>query len=572
MASSPLDSRASRLIRASRDTFDVVVIGGGAFGAAAARDAALRGLRTLLLEARDYSAGTSSRSSKLLHGGVRYLEQGDFALVAEALAEREIALRTAPHLTRLTPWIFPIVKGSPRPAWQVRLGLGLYDVLARLGRRSGASTSCPGHSKLAASSPQVMRLRQLGMVCGAVLQYYDGQMDDARIVVESVLDAEAAGATVLNHARVESLKRQPLDAGRGDGATGWHLVWRDTCSQVLNESVGRVVINATGAGIAKLHALIEPWPQQWPMPQLTRGTHLLFNVSLDLPPMILPTGESGRYYFILPHFAPGRTATLVGTTDVAVDSSEQGETPSAAEVDELLHYVSRDLPQAGLNRETLFHCFAGTRVLVAKGKGGKTSRLSRSELYLERPQYVTVLGGKYTTSRRIGEQLVDRAERQLGRPITRKRNVPSETAQRVLPGGKDFDIDRLRISTGRALSDALSLGQAERESAAWQSEVLSAVRRFGSQVNLLVDHLPVRQGLPERQGAVSIAAAIELLQRAQIRYAICVEQALEIDDVIDRRLSLWPDPPTRARFAAFTEEEFQRLGLFRRAADEDKAV
>ncbi len=533
MASSPLDSRASRLLRASRDTFDIVVIGGGAFGAAAARSAALRGLRTLLLEARDYSAGTSSRSSKLLHGGVRYLEQGDVGLVAEALAERATMFSAAPHLTRPTPFLFPIVRGRTRPMWQVRLGLGLYDLLARHATRRNRERALPSHSRLSDADPVVRRLAEFGLRNDGVLQYFDGQMDDARIVVETALDAEAAGAIVLNHARVESLKR----VGPA-GANSWQIFWRDTCSQVLNESNARGVINAAGAGLQTIHEMFEPWPAEWPIPQLTRGTHLLFNVSLELPPMILPTGEAGRYYFVLPHFSPGANATLVGTTDVAVATGEEGETPSEQEVAELLQFLARDLPQANLNGSTLFHRFAGTRVLAGATAGRKTSSLRRSEHFLERPGYVTVLGGKYTTSRHIGEQLVDRVSGKTSPPVGR-----------ALRGGLNFDRDRIKHDVISALA---KLHPAATEDVALHGEIDRAIARFGACAPSVLEYLP--------EDGESLRSQF---YRAQIRYSICVEHALEIEDVIDRRLSLWPNPDERVAASLLVAEEFQRLGLLR---------
>ena len=534
MASSPLDSRASRLLRASRDTFDVVVIGGGAFGAAAARSAASRGLRTLLLEARDFSAGTSSRSSKLLHGGVRYLEQGDLSLVFEALSERSVVLATAPHLSRSVRFLFPILPGKTRPLWQVRCGLRLYDLLARAAGWRRGVPPLPSHVLLEKRGPVAERLRELGMSVTNILEYSDGQVDDARIVVESALDAESLGATVLNHARVEGV--------REIGATkGWQIIWRDTCSQVMNESSARAIINATGASVVRLHEQFERWPSSWPAPQLTRGTHLLFNVSLKLPPLILPTGEPGRYYFVLPHFAPGREVTLVGTTDVPVESGERGEEPSQVEVDELLGFVARDLPRAGLDQNTLFARFAGTRVLVAAKSRGKTSKLRRSELFLERPGYVAVMGGKYTTARLIGEQLVDRIDRQFGRAPLPQRT----TATRKLPGSVDFDREQLRRTLQNALGAEATLEEIER-----------AISRFGSRVLGVLEYL----GEGERGAAHSVE---QLFYRAQIRYAICVEHALEVEDVIDRRLSLWPDSTARAAATAVIEEEFHRLGLYR---------
>ena len=531
MASSPLDLRASRLLRASRDTFDVVVLGGGAFGAAAARSAAHRGLRTLLLEARDFSAGTSSRSSKLLHGGVRYLEQGDLSLVFEALAERSVMLETAPHLTRSARFVFPILKGKTRPLWQVRCGLGIYDLLAGVAGWRRGTRALPPHTLLRSNDTVAKRLQDLGMSADGLLEYSDGQVDDARIVVENVLDAEELGATVLNHARCEGLRRQP--------SGGWQICWRDTCSQVMNESFARSVVNATGAGVVKVHEQFEKWPSTWPTPQLTRGTHLLFDVALGLPPLILPTGEAGRYYFVLPHFAPGREVTLVGTTDVPVESGEQGEEPSQAEIDELLGFVARDLPKAGLDLHHLFAKFAGTRVLVAAKTNGRTSRLRRSELFLERPGYVAVLGGKYTTARLIGERLVDRIDRQSGRPLQPLRS----TATRALPGSVDFDRDRVRVALREALGAEIPPEEIER-----------AIARFGSRAIAVLEYLDEGE---------RVASASEKFYRAQIRYAICVEHALEVDDVIDRRLSLWPSSAERTSDAAVIEEEFQRLGLYR---------
>lgn len=516
-------TRESRLSAAASGTFDVVVIGGGIIGAATARDAALRGYSVLLLEAHDYAFGTSSRSSKLLHGGLRYLEQGDLALVRESLLERDIVLRSAPHLCRPQRCLFPVIPRLTRPAWQVRIGLSLYGLLARAGNESAFAP----FERLSGTSEEARGLRDLGLSCEALFAYTDGQMEDTRLVIENILDATELGAITLNYARATSIRR--LRGGylpaprRVESSPQWEIGWEDRVSGATVSSRARFLVLACGPWSKALYARA-PFSASPPLVRFSRGAHMLFDRQLDLPALTLPTGESGRIYFVLPHLSPYGRATLVGTTDAAVENPGDNPQMNEREREELLGFLRRDLPAAALDEGSLFRSFCGVRVLVPSADeiDGRTSAVSRRERLLEEDGCISFWGGKYTTFRRSAELLGERIDRYFGR------RSDEATRERPLPGGRGFSPAWAENFRHRLRQSCTTEGT-EHE-ALLRERIDGALFRFGSRAEQLLFY-----------GALKIGSNSGYFE-SEARLAAATEQVVYEEDLWQRRLLLWSMP------------------------------
>ena len=442
-------------------TWDLVVVGGGATGLGTAVDAAARGHRTLLLEARDFAQGTSSRSTKLVHGGVRYLAQGHLGLVREALREREILLRNAPHLVHSRTFLVPAYSWWAKPYYG--LGLSLYDRLAGsrgLGRaRSVSRTGALG---------LVPTLRPAGLRGG--ITYEDGQFDDARLAIALARTlTDDLGATALNYTPVTSLLKRN---GRITGVEA-----HDAETGEFWKIAARAVINATGVFADGVRRLDEPDAR--PMLAPSQGAHLVLGPEF-LPgdcALLVPRTDDGRVLFAIPWH--GRT--LVGTTDTAVAGPIVEPRPLAQEVDFLLTHAARYLIR-GPARSDVLSTFAGLRPLVAATAGEKTSRLSRDyTVAVSAAGLVTIVGGKWTTYRRMGAAAVDRAAWVAGLPPT-----PSATAALPIHG-----------ASGGASSDPLGH---------YGSEAPAVARLLGERAEWSA---PLHPRLPDRAGEVVWAARHE---------------------------------------------------------------
>lgn len=369
--------------------WDLLVIGGGATGLGIAVDAAARGHSVLLAERDDFAKGTSSRSTKLIHGGVRYLQNGQLWLVAEALEERGRLLRNAPHLVHQRAFIVPSYAWWESPFYGI--GLKLYDLLA--GRHGFAPSRYLGRNAVIAALPGIATT---GLHGGT--RYIDGQFDDARLAVALAQTAAAKGATLLNYCPVVALCKKN---GRVSGA-----VLRDAETGADFTVTARVVINATGPFCDEVRRLDDP--QAVPLITPSQGTHLV------LPRRFLP-GDSA---LLVPHTADGRVIfiipwldrVLVGTTDIPVTQATPEPQPQAAEIDFLLATAKRYLAKP-VGRDDILSIFAGIRPLVS-GQGA-TAGLSREHTLLVDPNsgLLSVAGGKWTTYRRMAEQAVDLAQR-----------------------------------------------------------------------------------------------------------------------------------------------------------------
>ena len=407
-------NRERALERLEREDFDVAIVGGGATGLGCAVDAASRGYRTALVEARDFSGGTSSRSTKLIHGGVRYLRQGNIALVREALAERAALLRNAPTLVTPLPFFVPARNAAERLYYAA--GLRLYDLLAR---------------KSAVPSSRAVR--------GGV-EYYDAQFDDARLAIALAKTAWSLGAAVANYAAVESFTYRDgalCGAMVRDAETGAPFVLRARC-----------VINAAGIFADRVRGLDDA--QAPALLQFSRGTHVV--VPQDTLPfgdraLLVPKTADGRVLFALPWH--GRV--LAGTTDVAAAQAVHDPVPTIGEVDWILGALA---PYANrrIGRADVSSAFAGLRPLVRHGSRA-TKSLSREHLVTASPSgLVTVTGGKWTTYRVMARDAVDLAARQAALA-----HVPSRTHElriEAAPLDPGFD-EAIEREMARTLDDLL---------------------------------------------------------------------------------------------------------------------
>ena len=376
-------------LRALNGTCDLAIIGGGATGVGIAVDAASRGYQVLLLEQHDFGKGTSSRSTKLVHGGVRYLEQGNIALVMEALKERGILRQNAPHLVSNLAFVVPNYDWWEAPFYGI--GLKVYNVLAG---KYGF-----GASEILSRDETLQRLPTIkteGLRGGVV--YYDGQFDDARLLINLVQTAAEQGATLLNYTKVTGITKG-VD-GFVDG-----LVARDLESGDTFQVHAPVVINATGPFCDSVRHLAEPDAPTLIAP--SQGIHLVFDRSF-LPgnsAIMVPHTSDGRVMFAI----PWHQHTLVGTTDTPVDTPTLEPRPLDGEIDFVLETASRYLHKAPTRADVL-SVFVGIRPLVKRGDSRLTAALSRDHtIHIDASGLLTTTGGKWTTYRHMAEDTVTQA-------------------------------------------------------------------------------------------------------------------------------------------------------------------
>lgn len=396
--------------------FDLLIVGGGINGAAIARDAAGRGLSVCLLEAGDPGGATSWASSKLIHGGLRYLEHYAFGLVRESLAERAILLKIAPHLTRPCRFILPHT-AQQRPAWLIRTGLWLYDHL-------GGTGSLPAASRIRLDDGGDWgRPLKPGLREG--FSYFDVQVDDARLVILTLCDAAARGASI--HAGCRFL-------GASRHGELWHCrVQHGTSNNTLQ---ARTIVNAAGPWVAQvLDTLCAARDHKHPGVQLVRGSHIVVPRCYAGDHAYTLQNDDGRVLFLLPFHDDW---TLIGTTDVRTDTPDPAPQPSADEVAYLLRAANRYLTQA-LTEADIVWRFAGLRPLYDDGRNNPSAVTRDYRLVLEHGRYheppsLSIFGGKLTTHRHLAEAVMERLKPWF------PHLADSWTASTPLPGGDgDFN-------------------------------------------------------------------------------------------------------------------------------------
>jgi glycerol-3-phosphate dehydrogenase len=453
--------------------WDLVVVGGGATGLGIAVDAASRGHRTLLLERQDFAQGTSSRSTKLVHGGVRYLRQGRISLVREALEERGRLLRNAPHLVRPLDFVIPAYRWTDTPWYG--LGLAVYDHLA-------------GQHRLARSE-RLSRERALALVPTLAaaglrggVRFADAQFDDARLAIHLAMTADELGARVLNYCEVVRLVH-------GNGRVrGVVAIDGETGRERTIEA--KAVINATGVFVDALRRLDEPASETLVTP--SQGAHVVLPREF-LPgdaALLVPRTSDGRVLFAI----PWHDRVVLGTTDTPVGEPVREPQPLAAEIDFLLEHAARYLTRAPAPCDVR-STFAGLRPLVRRASERSTSALSRDHTIVVSPAaLVSVTGGKWTTYRRMAQEVLDRAEEACG--LDRR---PCRTADLRLHGGEN----------GRELAPPLDVYGAD---ASRLREIVAAEPELSER---LVPELP--------------------MIGAQVAWAARAEMARTLEDVLARR-------------------------------------
>ncbi len=425
----------SRLRALTQQRFDIVVVGGGITGAGVARDAAMRGLRTALVERDDFACGTSSRSSRLVHGGVRYLEHGQLGMVFESSAERRTLLRIAPHLVRPLSFMWPVYEGARVSRWKLAAGLTLYDALS-LFRNVGRHERLNAADALA-REPALLAARLTG---GA--SYWDASTDDVRLTLATILSAVDAGAVVANHAGVVGLTHV---GGRIAGLTA-----RDELSGEVVPVSARVVVNATGPWSDSVERLADPGASSGV--RGSKGVHLCLPRERvgNTGALTVLSPRDDRVMFIL----PAGDFTIVGTTDDYETVSPDEVRANESDVAYLLEAVNHFFPAARLERGDVVSAWAGLRPLAAApdsapGVNDAGSASREHDVTESVPGLIRVTGGKLTTYRLMAAQAVRAAERSMGRSP-----LPSVTARAPLHGGDVADLARESAAAERAMGDA----------------------------------------------------------------------------------------------------------------------
>jgi glycerol-3-phosphate dehydrogenase len=384
--------KREEMLRQARERvppWDIIIVGGGATGAGIAVDAATRGYATLLLEQHDFGKGTSSRSTKLVHGGVRYLEQGNISLVMEALKERGRLRQNAPHLVNELACIVPRYAWWEGPFYGI--GLKLYELLA--GKYGfGKSHSISKEETL----EQLPNVNPDGLTGGIV--YYDGQFDDTRLLINLIATAADHGATLLNYAKVIALTKDADAIVNG-------VQWQDVESGETLQAQAKVVVNAAGAFTDSVRRLAEPNVSQMIAP--SQGAHLVLDRSF-LPgknAILVPHTKDGRVMFAIPWHGH----TLVGTTDTPIQEPSLEPVALDSEIEFMLETAKLYLKKKP-SRSDILSVFAGIRPLVKTSSPGKTAALSRDHaIHIDESGLLSITGGKWTTYRQMAQDTVDQA-------------------------------------------------------------------------------------------------------------------------------------------------------------------
>lgn len=495
MAEAAFD-RARALERLGTEPFDVLVIGGGATGAGVALDAATRGLRTALVERLDFATGTSSKSSKLIHGGIRYLAQGDVMLVYQALTERRRLLRNAPHLVRILGFMLPIYrKGGLIPRFFAR-GFGMvlwfYDL-------TGGALVVGRHRRLSRDEALAQMPTLKGDQIVSAYLYYDARVDDARLTLAIARAAADHGAAVANYCRATGIRKDA--AGKAIGATV------DTGAGSLDISA-RVVVNATGVWVDEV-GRIDAGPGH-EMMRPARGVHMVVPSGLvrNEVAVILPVPGGPGSVFAIPWHEGD--LTYIGTTDTDYSGDMDQMIVTAGDVDILLSHINPNV-QAPLSSADVVGTWAGVRPLLKGAKTDKTADLSRNHKITRWPSdVVSVTGGKLTTYRRMAQDTVDEVLKVLGR------KARCRTKSVALHGAAGHDT----VSDG-----GLGAGARDR-----------LVNRYGADARLIIDMVVAEPGLGE-----PLVPGLPYL-RAEARFAAEQEMVVSLDDLLSRR--------TRARLLA----------------------
>jgi glycerol-3-phosphate dehydrogenase len=525
-------TRRADLDAATTQAVDLLVIGGGVTGAGIARDAAMRGYSTVLVDAGDFGRGASSRSSRLIHGGLRYLEHGWLRLVFESSRERAILLRIAPHLVRPAPFLFPVHAASRVGRWTLGAGLWLYDALS-LFRNVHAHRSL-GRTGVRRLEPA---LRDQDLKGGAV--YWDAQCDDARLTLATARSAHRHGARVANYVAVTGLEKA---SGRVRGAVVEDRVTGERCALHAH-----VVVNATGPWTDAVRRLDEP--SAAPLLRPTKGSHVVVPRQRigHTEALTLTSPLDGRVMFVL----PWGDLSIIGTTDTDITEVLDEPLADAADITYLLRSANAYFPNARLNSDDVVAAWAGYRPLLDVPGTTSTAAVPREHRIVEGASgLITIAGGKLTTYRSMAAEVVDLVARRLravdGRSLVRH----AATGTEPLPGGEVADLGLLaRDLKDEGFDDGLAralVGRYGSEAAA----VANLVRREPTLGERIVPGLPV--------------IAADVVHQARR------EMAMTVADVMIRRTHLYHTHTGQATDAASTVARLlgRELGWSEATADE----
>lgn len=509
-----LRTRHSAWLQASQQThpFDLVIIGGGIVGAGVALEASLHGLKVALVEKGDFASGTSSKSSKLLHGGLRYLEKYEFPLVFEALSARNSLFDLFPHLAHKIPFLMPIYREYGEQAWFINLGCWVYDLFSWL--------SSPFHTllhrwvdseRLKDMEPTIRKNEFTGGV-----QFYDAYCDDARLVLETIKTAQAAGAQIFSYSEVSAL---PQSEGRVQGVT-----ITDRLSGATLTLPAKRVINATGPWADHINHLADPsFPS---MLRPTKGIHLIVpRLTQEQRAIMLKSvpDHAGiqRWMFIIPY----GEYSIVGTTDTgneADPTSDYLDTDNyatAADIDYLLASVNRVFPEADLKREQIVSSYGGWRPLVAPPGAVHESEISREHEILETvPGIVMIAGGKLTTYLTMAQDLLHFLHKKFPQEFKLQPSQPLQPLCNLLGSTSPEELIEQVVKRFPDLP---------------QTQVAYLAQRYGTGTLFLLELC--EQYLDEPFAAIQGLSPEAPLLAAEVAYAVCFEMALTVSDVLARR-------------------------------------
>ena len=513
-------ARTRQLNLQPREPFDILVVGGGITGAGIARDAMMRGFKTALIDKGDFASGTSSKSSKLVHGGVRYLETFEFGLVFEASRERRVLWNIAPDLAKPLPFLFPVYRDSKLRGWMINLGLWAYDALALF-------RNYRNHEWLS-NDEITRRMRGLDTVnISGAAHYYDGQVDDARITLETIRAAHRYGAAMANYIQVDSLVKE---SERVVGVKA-----HDTLRGNKIEIRARVVVNATGVWTDVLSQMDDPSAPKRMRP--TKGIHIVVprkKIGGECA-VAFPNITDGRLMFAL----PWGKFQIIGTTDTDYTGDYDRVYADKADVEYIIAATNHAFHTTPITRADVLSTFAGMRPLIAQiGKSAsKTSR--EHEIWTTPSGLVTIAGGKLTTYRSMAEELVDLVAKQLRDQFDIIAPSPCLTAQTPI-----IESDGAPVSAEGFPSDVIE--HLEHTHGRQYPRVLQVAQRNPQLAQRIVEDLPYIW--------------------AEVSYALENEMAMTVTDVLERRLHLLTESGDNGIAAAPQAAEY-----FAEVSDWDKA-